>query len=153
MKNKVTENSCKKIFSLKEFFINVFLLVSGIILFALPQPNFLTVNGISFIAYFSLIPVFLLVRRLSWKSIWLYGFLYGFSCYSLYAYWLAAFHPMGITVISSMYGIMHWLLMRWSFIRQVTMEASSDLGTCIKWRKNWIKKSSENVHCTDLSYL
>ena len=105
MKNKVTENSCKKIFSLKEFFINVFLLVSGIILFALPQPTFLTVNGISFIAYFSLIPVFLLVRRLSWKSIWLYGFLYGFSCYSLYAYWLAAFHPMGITVISSMYGI------------------------------------------------
>lgn len=104
MKNQVTENSYKKSFSLKEFFINVLLLFSGVILFALPQPNFLTINGISFLAYFSLIPVFLLVRRLSWKSVWLYGFFYGFCCYSLYAYWLASFHPMGITVISSMYG-------------------------------------------------
>ncbi len=105
MKNQMTEISCRKSFRLKDFFFNILLLVSGIILFALPQPNFLTVNGVSFIAYFSLIPVFLLVRRASWKSVWLYGFLYGFCCYCLYAYWLAAFHPMGITVISSMYGI------------------------------------------------
>ena len=104
MKNQVTENSCKKNVSLKEFLLNVLLLFSGIILFALPQPNFLTLNGVSFLAYFSLIPVFLLARRLSWKSVWLYGFLYGFCCYSLYSYWLASFHPMGITVISSMYG-------------------------------------------------
>jgi len=101
----MTENSLKKNNHVKEFLINILLLVSGIILFTLPQPNFLTVNGISFIAYFSLIPVFLLVRRLKWKFVWIYGFLYGVGCYCLYTYWLAAFHPMGITVISSMYGI------------------------------------------------
>ncbi|NLK46292.1 MAG: apolipoprotein N-acyltransferase [Treponema sp.] len=89
---------------MKETLTNVFLLVLGIILFTLPQPNFLFLNGVSFLAYFSLIPVFLLVRNLSWKTVWIYGFFYGFGCYCLYAYWLASFHPMGITVIASMYG-------------------------------------------------
>ena len=34
------------------------LLVVSIVLFALPQPNLLTVNGIPFLAYFALVPVF-----------------------------------------------------------------------------------------------
>ncbi len=104
MKIQVAEQTSKNCFDIKNFFVNVFFLFAGIILFTLPQPNFLTVSGISFVIYFSLIPVFLLVRRLSWKSVWIYGFFYGFGCYCLYAYWLAAFHPMGITVIASMYG-------------------------------------------------
>ena len=92
-------------FQLTQFVYNILLLLSGIILFTLPQPNFLTVNGFPFLIYFSLIPVFILVRRLSWKTVWLYGFLYGFGCYCLYTYWLATFHPAGISVIASMYGI------------------------------------------------
>ena len=81
------------------------LLVVSIVLFALPQPNLLTVNGIPFLAYFALVPVFLLVRFVSWKTVWLWGIAYGVGSYCLFTYWLAAFHPLGIFVISFMYGL------------------------------------------------
>lgn len=81
------------------------LLVISIILFALPQPNLLTVQGIPFLAYFALVPVFLLVRFVSWKTVWLLGIAYGVGAYCLFTYWLATFHPLGIFVISFMYGL------------------------------------------------
>ena len=81
------------------------LLVLSIILFALPQPNLLTVQGIPFLAYFALVPVFLLVRFVSWKTVWLLGVAYGVGAYCLFTYWLATFHPLGIFVISFMYGL------------------------------------------------
>lgn len=81
------------------------LLVISIILFALPQPNLLTVQGIPFLAYFALVPVFLLVRFVSWKTVWLFGIAYGVGAYCLFTYWLATFHPLGIFVISFMYGL------------------------------------------------
>ena len=81
------------------------LLVLSIILFALPQPNLLTVQGIPFLAYFALVPVFLLVRFVSWKTVWLFGIAYGVGAYCLFTYWLATFHPLGIFVISFMYGL------------------------------------------------
>lgn len=90
---------------LKSFFLSVFLLLLSILLFALPQPNLFTLQGIPILAYVALVPVFLLVRMVSWKTIWLYGFLYGLGSYCLFTYWLATFHPLGILVISGMYGI------------------------------------------------
>lgn len=81
------------------------LLVLSIFLFALPQPNLLTVQGIPFLAYFALVPVFLLVRFVSWKTVWLLGVAYGVGAYCLFTYWLATFHPLGIFVISFMYGL------------------------------------------------
>lgn len=90
--------------NIKQFLINVGLLLVGILFFTLPQPNLFSVNGIPFVVFFSLVPIFILVRRVSWKSIWGYGFLYGFGCYCLYTYWLSSFHPMGITVIAALYG-------------------------------------------------
>ena len=53
------------------------LLVLAILFFALPQPNIFSVNGFPFLAYFALIPVFLLVRFVSWKTVWLWGIAYG----------------------------------------------------------------------------
>lgn len=81
------------------------LLVVSVVLFSLPQPNLLTVQGIPFLAYFALVPVFLLVRLVSWKTVWLFGIVYGVGSYCLFTYWLATFHPLGIFVISFMYGL------------------------------------------------
>ena len=81
------------------------LLVLAILFFALPQPNIFSVNGFPFLAYFALIPVFLLVRFVSWKTVWLWGIAYGVGAYCLFTYWLATFHPLGIFVISFMYGL------------------------------------------------
>ncbi|MGI5173602.1 apolipoprotein N-acyltransferase [Treponema sp. OMZ 840] len=90
---------------MKKIIIDTALLFSGILLFALPQPSFIYAQGLPFISYFSFIPVFILTRRLSWKTVPLYGLIYGIGCYVVFTSWLATFHPMGITVISCLYGI------------------------------------------------
>ena len=90
---------------MKRFLINTALLFSGIVLFAFAQPSFLYKEGLPLLSYFSFVPVFILTRRLAWKTVWLYGMLYGIGCYVLFTGWLASFHPMGITVISFLYGI------------------------------------------------
>ena len=99
---------CQKIGSLSllaRCCIALSLLVLSILLFALSQPNLLTVQGIPFLAYFALVPVFLLVRLVPWKTVWLFGMIYGVGSYCLFTYWLATFHPLGIFVISFMYGL------------------------------------------------
>ena len=95
---------------LKKVITDISLLFLIIILFSLSQPNLISVQGIPILAYFIYLPLFLLVRRLSWKTVWLYGFLCGVGCYCLFTYWLASFHPMGISVISSLYGFQFLIL-------------------------------------------
>jgi len=90
---------------MKKILIDWALLILGIVLFAIPQPTFLFTEGLPFLSYISFIPIFLLVRRVSWKTVWLYGLLYGVGAYCFFASWLAGFHPMGIPVISVLYGI------------------------------------------------
>ena len=80
-------------------------LALSILLFTLSQPNLFVVTGVPVCAYIAYIPVFLLVRIVPWKTVWLYGLLYGIGAYCLFTYWLATFHPMGILVISFLYGL------------------------------------------------
>ena len=88
------------------FFIqSVILLAAGILFFSLAQPNLFVVTGIPFFAYIAYVPIFLIVRMVPWKTVWLYGLVYGIGSYCLFTYWLATFHPMGILVISFLYGI------------------------------------------------
>ncbi len=85
--------------------INIGLLISACFLFALPHPTDLFLPGLPFLSYFAFIPVFLLVQRSSWKSVWLYGLLYGLGGYFIYVFWLATFDPVAMPVIAGMYGI------------------------------------------------
>lgn len=107
----------------KSFFlnlaINICLLIVGVLLFTLAQPNLFNENGLPIFSYFAFIPVFILARRVSWKTVWLYGLIYGIASYCLYAYWLATFHPMGILVISCLYGV--WLLVMMPLLKLVTV--------------------------------
>ena len=89
----------------KNVLINIGLLLSGIVLFALPHPNFITVEGFPLLSYFAYIPLFILISRVSWKSVWIYGLLYGTGCYCLFVYWLAIFNPVSMPVIAGMYAI------------------------------------------------
>jgi apolipoprotein N-acyltransferase len=110
--------------------INIALLISGIILFALPQPSFMLIGGLPFLAYFAYIPIFILVRRLEWKFVWLYGMLYGIGCYCLFTNWLATFHPMGILVISFLYGLE--LLITFPFLKLATTLFKKN-GWIVQW--------------------
>lgn len=114
----------------KKNIINFSLLFSGIILFAFQHPSFLFKEGLPILSYFAYIPIFLLIPRLSWKSIWPFGFLYGFLAYSLYAYWLGTFHPMGITVIAGMYGV--YLLIAFPLLK-LAYESSAKYGWIFQW--------------------
>jgi apolipoprotein N-acyltransferase len=79
--------------------------LAGALLFGLSQPNVLVVQGIPILAYLAFVPVFLLTRRVPWKAIVFAGFVYGVVSYCFFTYWLAVFHPLGIFVISAMYGV------------------------------------------------
>jgi apolipoprotein N-acyltransferase len=90
--------------ALKNGAIALAYIAAGVVLFGLSQPSVVFVQGIPLLAYFAYVPVFLLVRRVSWKTVWLCGLVYGVASYCFFTYWLAVFHPLGIFVISFMYG-------------------------------------------------
>lgn len=90
-------------FSFPGFLCNILLLLSAVFLFALAHPNPLSVNGFPVAAYIAFIPLFVLIRRVSFGFSFLWGAVYGFLCYCAYSYWLATFHPLALYVITSLY--------------------------------------------------
>ncbi len=95
---------------MKKILINWLLLVLAAAFFALSHPNILTSNGIPVFAYIAIAPLFILSRRVHFATSWLYGLLYGTLSYVLFGYWLADFHPLGLPVITALYGIQGMLL-------------------------------------------
>ncbi|MDR2747168.1 MAG: apolipoprotein N-acyltransferase [Treponema sp.] len=89
----------------KALLINLGLVVLGMILFALSFPNALVEKGAALAAWVAWIPVFLLVGRVSLPASALWGVLYGYGAYSLFNYWLGAFHPMAGFIINSIYVV------------------------------------------------
>ncbi len=91
------------------FFVSLGLLALSVLLFALPQPNLLTVYGFPLVAYVSFVPLFLLVRRVSLRASILWGAAYGALSYCLFTYWLAVFHPLAMYVIAILYLL--WMML------------------------------------------
>ena len=73
------------------------LLVSAFIL-SLAFPGFMTSNGFGWIAFFALVPVFMVIKNTSFKCVWFYGFIYGMCYYFFFNYWLKGFHPLAILI-------------------------------------------------------
>jgi apolipoprotein N-acyltransferase len=89
----------------KNLLINLALAVLGMILFALSFPNPLVEKGLAPAAWVAWIPVFLLVGRVSLPASAVWGIIYGYGAYSLFNYWLGAFHPMAGFIINSIYVV------------------------------------------------
>ncbi|MFO7849656.1 MAG: apolipoprotein N-acyltransferase, partial [Spirochaetia bacterium] len=89
---------------LREQLIQLSLLIGGSVLFALSFPSFLSNKGFFPLAFISLVPVFVLVHRSSWKLIPIYGIAYGFLSYALFNYWLTTFHPLAIFIVPVIYA-------------------------------------------------
>lgn len=92
-----------------EFLINAGLLALSVVLFALPQPNLLSQKGFPALAYIAFVPLFILVRRVSFRASFLWGAFYGLFSYCLFSYWLGFFHPLAMYVIGALYFL--WLLL------------------------------------------
>ena len=87
------------------FIVNLFLLCTSVLLFALPQPNLLSLKGFPLLAYIAFIPLFILIRRISFRASFLWGAFYGLFCYCVFTYWLGVFHPLALYVIGTLYFI------------------------------------------------
>lgn len=74
------------------------------VLFAIANPGFIAVKGISLVAWIYYVPVFFVIKKSSFKLVWLYGALYGALSFSLYIYWMALRHyTAGFLVVVSVY--------------------------------------------------
>src|SRR5574344_812175 len=91
--------------SLPSFCIRFVLLIVSVCLFYIAQPNFITHNGVPAFAWIAFVPVFLLADITSFKTVWLYGFLYGAASYVLYCSWMVLFSPVAITAACICYGM------------------------------------------------
>ena len=88
----------------------VVLLLGSAFILAMAHPSFLSDDGFGFLAFIALIPVFAVIRNCTWKVATLYGFLYGFSYYAIFNYWLTSFHPYAILIVTIIKAVEMMLL-------------------------------------------
>ncbi|MDR0669094.1 MAG: apolipoprotein N-acyltransferase [Treponema sp.] len=89
----------------RRFVVNLGLAALGMLLFALSFPNPLVEKGLPLAAWVAWVPVFLLAGRVSLPASILWGALYGCGAYSLFNYWMGAFHPMAGLIINAIYTV------------------------------------------------
>lgn len=75
------------------------------LLFSLAFPHILSDWGWFPLAFVALTPLFIAVHRIGWAAVFPFGFLVGFSSYTLFNYWLVNFHPLSIFIVPVIYGI------------------------------------------------
>lgn len=78
---------------------SLFALILSSFLFAAAFPNQIAHEGLPFLAWIAFVPVFWTVNRSGWTSVFFLGAFYGYFSYSVYNYWLAAFHPLAGLVV------------------------------------------------------
>lgn len=93
------------------FFLELAILASAAAFAALAFPNPLSDTGWGFLVFFSLIPLFRVVDRASWKTVWLHGLAYGFVFYLVYNYWLRTFHPLAILIAPILESFQYMILL------------------------------------------
>ena len=90
---------------LYNFFTDITLLLVSALVFSLSFPGFLSDWGLFPLAFISLVPVFIVVHRSSWKTIFFYGFFYGLISYTIFNYWLSSFYALALLIVPLIYAI------------------------------------------------
>lgn len=99
------EGRASRVAILQEVFLQVGLVLLGALVYSAAYPSVVSQWGWFPLAYISLIPVFLVVRRTTWLGAFLNGALYGFVTYSVLNYWLLNFHPLAIFIVPVIYAV------------------------------------------------
>jgi apolipoprotein N-acyltransferase len=79
-------------------------LLAAAFLYSFAFPGLVSANGLGFIGFFALVPVFAVIRNTTWKLTPVYGFFYGFVFYLFFNYWLKTFHPLAILIVPIIKG-------------------------------------------------
>jgi len=87
----------------RAFCVNLALTALAVLLFAGSFPNLLIAHGFPFFAWIAYAPIFLLLYRVSLGASVFWGALYGYTAYTLFNYWLTAFHPLAGLIVSGIY--------------------------------------------------
>lgn len=90
--------------NLKTVCLEVFLLLLSAFLLAMSFPGAIFKDGLGFLVFIALIPLFAVIRNTTFKAVWLYGFFYGFVFYWIFNFWLAAFHPLANILVQVIKG-------------------------------------------------
>ncbi|THB68118.1 MAG: apolipoprotein N-acyltransferase [Spirochaetaceae bacterium] len=76
----------------------------------LALPNGFFVNGIPALAFFAMLPLFIIIEKLDLSSAWRYGMLWAFTFLLLSNYWLATFSLVSLQVAVGIYSAYYFLL-------------------------------------------
>ena len=90
-------------FSLKLFLCSLAATAGAAVLFAASFPNILAAEGIPFLAWIALAPLFWVIQQTSMAGAVFWGALYGYAAYGLFNYWLSLFHPLAGLIVGLIY--------------------------------------------------
>lgn len=90
--------------SFKTYLVEAALLLLSAFFLSLAFPGFVFKDGLGFLVFFALIPLFAVIRNTKWSAVWLYGFLYGFVFFWIFNFWLSAFHPLANLLVQIIKG-------------------------------------------------
>lgn len=93
MESKDLSKTFKKIY-IKNILKNNILVLAGAFLFAFSNPNPIIKHGFPLAAWIMYVPLFVVIKKSSFKSCWLYTGLYGMLCVAAYAWWLFNYDPL-----------------------------------------------------------
>ncbi len=93
MESKDLSKTSKKI-TIKNILKNLLLILAGAFLFAFSNPNPIVKHGFPLAAWIMYVPLFVVIKKSSFKSCWLYTGLYGMLCVAAYAWWLFNYDPL-----------------------------------------------------------
>ena len=88
----------KKLAGVVRFVLRIVLTAVSAFIASLAFPGKYIENGLPFLAFFYLVPVFWITYTSSYRTVWFYGLEYGFLFYYFYNYWLETFHPLAILI-------------------------------------------------------
>ncbi len=90
--------------SFKTYMVEAALLLLSAFFLSLAFPGFVFKDGLGFLVFFALIPLFAVIRNTKWSAVWLYGFIYGFVFFWIFNFWLSAFHPLANLLVQIIKG-------------------------------------------------
>ncbi len=95
---------------IKHCSVSAILLVLSALLFASAFPNPILRFGSAVLAFCALLPLALLIARISFIASFFWGFAYGATSYMLHNYWLSTFSPIAFVVVPFIYAMYFTIL-------------------------------------------
>ena len=95
---------------IKRHLYNIILLSISILLFSLSFPGFFNNEGIPFLSFVALAPMFWVIYKLNYIESVLYGFFFGLCKYLLFNFWFQDFDPAAFAVAPGIHGFYFLLL-------------------------------------------